>query len=81
MDNRTIEEVRKNEDRLINKLEELENINNKLSSALTISELRIEKAIEYLKETTIDFGNDEMMFDKCNAYTLLEILKGISDSK
>lgn len=37
---------------------------------------RIDKAIEYLKETSFDFGTDEMIFDKCNAYKLLEILKG-----
>lgn len=37
---------------------------------------RNEKAIEYLKETTCDFGNDEMIFDKCDAYKLLSILKG-----
>lgn len=37
---------------------------------------RIDKAIEYLKETTFDFGNDEMIFDKCNAYKLLSILQG-----
>lgn len=37
---------------------------------------RIDKAIEYLKETTCDFGNDEMIFDKCNAYKLLSILQG-----
>lgn len=37
---------------------------------------RIDKSIEYLKETTCDFGNDEMIFDKCNAYKLLLILKG-----
>lgn len=37
---------------------------------------RIEKAIEYLKETTFDYGTDEMIFDKCNAYNLLSILQG-----
>lgn len=37
---------------------------------------RIDKAIDYLKETTCDFGNDEMIFDKCDAYKLLSILKG-----
>ena len=37
---------------------------------------RIDKAIEYLKETTFDFGNDEMIFDKCDAYKLLSILQG-----
>ena len=63
-------------DNLIQKNIELNNINDKLSNALNSAEQRIDKAIEYLKETTFDFGTDEMIFDKCNAYTLLSILQG-----
>lgn len=35
---------------------------------------RIDKAIEYLKEHSFDYGTEEMIFDKANAYELLEIL-------
>ena len=54
---------------------ELNNINDKLSSALESAEQRLDKAIDYLKETAFDFGTDEMIFDKCNAYILLSILQ------
>ena len=42
MDNRTIEEIRRSEDRLIDKNIELENINDKLSSALNSVEQRLD---------------------------------------
>ena len=42
MDNRTIEEVRRNEDRLIDKNIALENINDKLSSALNSAESKLD---------------------------------------
>lgn len=43
MDNRTIEEVKANEAKLIEKINELENINDKLSQALSSSEQKLEQ--------------------------------------
>ena len=48
MDNRTLEEVRNNETRLINEIKELENINNKLSSALISAEEKNKKYKEVI---------------------------------
>lgn len=48
MDNRTIEEVRNNEAKLINEIKELKNINDKLSSALTSAERKNQKYKEVI---------------------------------
>ena len=53
MDNRTIDEIRENETKLIQEIKELENINDKLSSALNSAEQRIDRAIKYIESATI----------------------------
>ena len=53
-----------------------QNGKRKIVNYIEFLQQRIDKAIDYLKETTFDFGTDEMMFDKCNAYILLSILQG-----
>ena len=81
MDNRTIEEVRRNEDRLIDKNIALENINDKLSSALNSAESKldlyksvIDEVREYVKynATSNYFDEEKNMFRR--EIDLLEIL-------
>jgi prefoldin subunit 5 len=58
-------------DQLRKEKEELENINDKLSSALNSAEKRIDKAIKYIKENQKEYGS---LLD--NEKIILGILKG-----
>lgn len=62
------------QDGLIDEILELENINDKLSSALESAENRIDKAIEYI-EQVVDFVEVDIRETKRLEY-LLNILKG-----
>ena len=69
MDNRTIEEVRKNEDRLINELEQLQQENKKLNGAIQTYDILLKANTEEnkrlkdnwnkLKEWASNFYNSE----------------------
>lgn len=81
MDNRTIEEVRRNEDRLIDKNIALENINDKLSSALNSAESKLDlykSVIDEVREyiNSILLIQKELLIPKTKlkAEELLEIL-------
>ena len=85
MDNRTLEEVRNNETRLINEIKELENINNKLSSALISAEEKnkkykevIDKIKEYIEKHDYDYIYMDCKFIETEVYKeLLDILKEV----
>ena len=75
MDNRTIEEVRDNETRLIKEIDELENLNEKSSLALESSEQIIDKAIEYIEKNVVcELGGTCEPF--ISVPKLLNILRG-----
>lgn len=63
----------------VQKIAELENLNDKLSSALNSAEDRIDKAIEYIKENNCIAVNKEYLpkdYEYCCSYDLLNILQG-----
>ena len=69
MDNRTIDEVRKNEDKLINEIELLEQENKKYKEV-------INKVINYINNNIvgIDIKSDNIMLNRTE---LLDILKEV----
>ena len=71
MDNRTIDEVRKNEDKLINEIELLEQENKKYKEV-------INKTINYINNNIIgiDIKSDNIMLNRTE---LLDILKEVED--
>ena len=73
MDNRTIDEVRKNEDKLINEIELLEQENKKYKEV-------INKAINYINNNIIgiDIKSDNIMLNRTE---LLDILKEVEHEK
>lgn len=74
MDNRTLEEVRKNEDRLINELEQLQQENQELKRKLNEA---IHKATEFESEVYELKKQLEENKDKINWYENFEINKTI----
>ena len=76
MDNRTIEEVRKNETKLINEMKVLEQQVKKQKEV-------IDKAIEYINGQIIsyDFEEDSGVDCECDGFKLLDILEGVSNNE
>lgn len=80
MDNRTIEEVRRNETKLINEIKVLEQQCKKQKEV-------IDKAIEYIKENIYSYYDsngekciEETVFERnANPKELLDILKEVSE--
>lgn len=80
MDDRTIEEIRKNETKLINEIKVLEQQYQKQKET-------IDKAIEYIKENTYSYYDskgekyiEETIFERnANPKDLLDILKEVSE--
>lgn len=69
MDNRTIEEVRKNEDRLINELEQLQQENKELKEQLLVTKTNEETFRLEMEDITRILGLDEdTIFDDVKTY-------------
>lgn len=89
MDNRTIDEIRINEDRLIDKNIELENINDKLSSALNSAEqlLNLYKSVieeirEYEENSSFDINTRDFgRITVCDSNELSLILDKVNIKK
>lgn len=77
MDNRTIEQVRKNETKLINEIKVLEQQCKKQEEVIDKIKEYIQKIFYFNEET----GEYSLLhtFDKCNAKELLDILKEVSE--
>ena len=64
------------QDGLIDEILELENINDKLSSALESAENRIDKAIEYIDKWKFEVAGNGACMEYEDVKDLLNILKG-----
>ena len=64
---------------LEDRIDELNNLNEKISLALESAEYRLDKAVEYIEENKRTYENDEYCFDDMleDVMPLLDILKGV----